>query len=78
MWTWHGNSCTMHCPTVSPPSRGSSPHPAIGFPTCYTLQADGIWAREELADVDTGWVVVGTMTYGEMKAAVDESNASAS
>jgi hypothetical protein len=22
---------------------------AVDFPTCYTLQADGMWAREELA-----------------------------
>jgi hypothetical protein len=52
-------------------------HPVIGFPTCYSLQADGTWAREELADVDTGWVVVSTVTYDEMKAAIDEANAGA-
>lgn len=48
-------------------------HPTVGFPTCYALQDDGTWAREELVDVDSGWVVVGTVTYDEMKAAVEES-----
>ena len=50
-------------------------HPTIGFPTCYALQADGMWAREELADTDTNWVVVGTVTFDEVVAAVGDVNA---
>jgi hypothetical protein len=54
-------------------------HPVIGFPTCYTLQADGTWTREELIVDERGadWAVVGTVTYDEMQEAIDEANASA-
>ena len=45
-------------------------HPTVGFPTCYVQQADGTWAREELADVDAEWVVVGTVTTAEMNMAI--------
>src|SRR5262249_17968747 len=45
-------------------------NPSVGFPTCYSLQVDGTWAREELAGVDSGWVVVGTVTYDEVISAV--------
>jgi hypothetical protein len=51
-------------------------YPSVGFPTCYSLQADGTWAREELAETDANWVVIGTVTYEEMRAAVGEVNAS--
>jgi hypothetical protein len=52
-------------------------HPAIGFPTCYTLQADGTWAREELSDIDANWIVVGTVTADEVAAAIGDANATA-
>ena len=62
-------------PAVAVPSaRRECTHPAVGFPTCYTLQADGTWAREELADTGTNWIVVGTVTFDEVAAAVGNSN----
>jgi hypothetical protein len=47
-------------------------HPAFGFPTCYSLQSDGLWAREELTIDETGanWAVVGTATRAEVTSAV--------
>jgi hypothetical protein len=51
-------------------------HPTIGFPTCYASQDDGTWAREELADTDGVWVIVGTVTFDEMRAAVGVADAS--
>jgi hypothetical protein len=50
--------------------------PTIGFPTCYAPQDDGTWAREEMADVESGWVAVDAETYDEMQAAVGDVNAS--
>ncbi|MHB8647303.1 MAG: hypothetical protein ACYDAR_16065 [Thermomicrobiales bacterium] len=35
-------------------------HPSIGFPTCYSEQRGGTWAREELGG-DGNWIVVGTV-----------------
>jgi hypothetical protein len=61
---------------VAPTALRECTHPLVGFPTCYVQQADGMWAREEMADVDTGWVVVGTVTYDEMLAALGEGDAS--
>jgi hypothetical protein len=55
--------------------RRECTHPTVGFPTCYTQQIDGMWAREELADTDTTWVVVGTVTFDEMISAVGDVNA---
>jgi hypothetical protein len=49
-------------------------HPSVGFPTCYSLQADGTWAREELTDLDANWVVVGTVTADEVAAAIGDGN----
>jgi hypothetical protein len=57
------------------PSTRECTHPVVGFPTCYVQQADGSWAREELADLDSTLVVVGTVTPDEAKAAVAEPNA---
>jgi hypothetical protein len=67
-------------PAVSADSGPAFPqrectHPTIGFPTCYALQADGMWAREELADTNTNWVVVGLVTFDEVVAAVGDVNA---
>jgi hypothetical protein len=33
-------------------------YPAVGFPSCYRLQADGTWAQEEFQDGQ--WIVVRT------------------
>lgn len=54
-------------------------HPTFGFPTCYSLQADGLWAREELTIDETGanWEVFGTATLDEVTAAVGEMSATA-
>jgi hypothetical protein len=52
-------------------------HPATGFPTCYTPQADGTWAREELTDIDASWIVVGSVTADEVTAAIGDANATA-
>jgi hypothetical protein len=67
---------SMYAPTY-PPSRECT-YPAVGFPTCYTLQADGTWACEEFIVDEHGaeWAVVGTVTFEQMKAAIDEANAS--
>jgi hypothetical protein len=58
-------------------SKSVCTHPALGFPTCYTQQADGTWAREELPDIDANWVVVGTVTADEVAAAIGDANATA-
>ena len=50
-------------------------HPTIGFPTCYTLQVDGMWAREELTDTNANWVMTGTVTFDEVAAAYGAGNA---
>ena len=57
----------------------SESHPLDRFPTCYTLQADGMWAQEEMTVDERGatWVVVGTVTFAEVVAAVGEENTSA-
>jgi hypothetical protein len=52
-------------------------HPAIGFPTCYVPQADGTWARQELAETDANWIVVGTVSFDEVVAAIGDVNATA-
>jgi hypothetical protein len=52
-------------------------HPTVGFPTCYVRQADGMWARQEMADIDATWLTVGVVTRDEVVAAVGELNATA-
>jgi hypothetical protein len=73
---------TVNIPTVNADSapildKSVCTHPIIGFPTCYTQQADGTWVREELMDLDTGWVEVGTVTAAEVADAVGDANATA-
>lgn len=51
---------------------------AVGFPTCYSLQDDGTWAREELADTNANWVMVGSVTFDEVGAAVGNIEATRS
>jgi hypothetical protein len=70
---------TLAAPTANAESGATSlrrecTRPTIGFPTCYTQQIDGMWAREELADTDANWVVVGTVTFDEMTSAVGDVN----
>ena len=61
---------------VTPFAQRECTHPTVAFPTCYSLQDDGTWAREELAQTDTDWVIVGTVTFDEMEAAVGGVSAS--
>jgi hypothetical protein len=68
------NAPALSADSGSPLATKACTHPPIGFPTCYTLQADGTWAREELSDIDMGWVVVGTVTADEVAAAIADAN----
>lgn len=63
-----------HVSIASTDSHILCTHPVVGFPTCYTLQADGTWMREELPDTDSTWVMVGLVAFDEVVAAVGDVN----
>src|SRR5262245_45490432 len=80
------DATALYAAAIAPESLGSadssatvSPqlctNPTVGFPTCYVQQADGMWAREELADTNAGCVMVGIVTFNEVIAAIGDGNA---
>ncbi len=46
-------------------------YPSVGFPTCYVLQRDGMWSRQEL-ESDGTWIVVATVSSLPLTAMSDD------